>query len=92
MIFTACTIATIYAPTKTNTPGSIDGFYNLLNQTLRNIHISEKIILMGDFNGRVGDDFSTWKNVIGMYLALCQNLNKKCVNFFAACSAILLVF
>jgi len=51
----------------TNAPGSIDGFYDQLNQTLRDIHISDKIILMGDFNARVGDDFSTWKNVIGMH-------------------------
>jgi len=57
-----CTIVTIYAPTMTNTPGSIDGFYEQLNQTLRDIHISDKIILMGDFKARVGDNFSTWKN------------------------------
>jgi len=56
-----CTILTIYAPTTTNAPGNIDGFYDQLNQTLRDIHISDKIILMGDFNAQVGDDFSTWE-------------------------------
>jgi len=48
----------------TKTPGSIDGFYDQLNQTLRDIHISDKIILMGDFDARVGDNFSTSKIVI----------------------------
>jgi len=62
-----CTIVTIYAPTMTNAPGSIDGFYDQVNQTLRDIHIFEKIILMIDFNARVGDNFSTWNNVIGMH-------------------------
>jgi len=51
----------------TNTPESIDGFYDQLNQTLKDIHISDKIIIMGDFNARVGDDFSTWKNFIGVH-------------------------
>ena len=59
-----CTNLSIYAPTMTNTSESMDGFYDELSQTLRGIAISNDIIIMGDFNARVGDDFSTWKNVI----------------------------
>ena len=59
-----CTIISIYAPTMTNSPENIDGLYDQLNQTLRGIPGSDKIILMGDFNTRVGNDYSTWKNVV----------------------------
>ena len=62
-----CTIISIYAPTMTNSTENIDGFYDQLNQTLRGIPGSDKIILMGDFNARVGNDYSTWKNVVGKF-------------------------
>ena len=77
-----CTIISIYAPTMTNTPESIDGFYDQLSQTLRGIPFSDKIILMGDFNARVGDDFSTWKNVIGKHGSGKINANgERLLNF-----------
>ena len=72
----------------TNTPESIDGFYHQLSQTLRGIPFSDKIILMGEFNARVGDDFSTWKNVIGKYGSCKIPMPMVCVSWtFAANSS-----
>ena len=59
-----CTIISIYTPTMTNSPENIDGLYDQLNQMLGGIPGSDKIILLGDFNARVGNDYSTWKNVV----------------------------
>ena len=65
-----CSKVSIYAPTMTNTMESMDGFYDELSQILRGILISGKILLMGDFNARAGDDFSTWKNGIMSWWSL----------------------
>jgi len=42
-------------------------FYAQINETLGNISDSDKIILLGDFNARIGIDNNTWKNVIGNF-------------------------
>jgi hypothetical protein len=60
-----CTILAIYAPTMTNSPENIDGFYVKLNQVLKDIPYADKIIVLGDFNARVGQDCVTWKGVLG---------------------------
>jgi len=40
--------------TLTSSDDTIEAFYELLKQTLRGIHRSDKIFLLGDFNARVG--------------------------------------
>ena len=62
-----CTVISVYAPTMTNSPEKINEFYAQLNETLGNISDSDKIILLGDFNARIGSDCNTWKNVIGNF-------------------------
>ena len=62
-----CTIISVYAPTITNSADNIGKFYSQLNETLGNISDSDKIILLGDFNARIGKDCNPWKNVIGNF-------------------------
>lgn len=68
-----CTVIAVYAPTMTNSQEKINQFYDQLNMTLRSVPAPDKIILMGDFNARVGQDHSTWPNVIGKHG--CGKLN-----------------
>jgi len=52
----------IYAPTTDAKQQEIDSFYNLLQATLNDHKHSASVIVMGDFNAKVGND---WKNAGG---------------------------
>ena len=62
-----CTVIATYAPTMTNGQETIDSFYSQLYQVLRAVPNSDKIILLGDFNARVGQDHMTWPKVLGKF-------------------------
>jgi len=40
-------------------------FYSVLDHAVSQIPIADKVVLLGDFNARVGTDSETWKGVIG---------------------------
>ena len=79
------TILSAYAPTLTSSEETITSFYTLLRKTLRSIPAADKILLMGDFNARVGTDHNMW-NCLGhhgvgkmndnglLLLQLCEEL------------------
>lgn len=54
------TCISVYAPTMTNSPETISSFYENLKSTIQKVPADDKIILLGDFNARVGTDFETW--------------------------------
>lgn len=62
-----CTIISVYAPTMTNHPDNISQFYNQLDAVLKGVPKEDKILLLGDFNARVGQDDSTWNKVLGQF-------------------------
>ncbi|XP_038073012.1 uncharacterized protein LOC119741333 [Patiria miniata] len=90
------TLISAYAPTLTSTPESKDDFYLQLSELLHNIPAGDGIILLGDFNARIGSDCSAWKNVIGPHgvgrmndngqrlLELCASYNLCIANTFFA--------
>ena len=45
-----------YGPTLTSDEYIKDTFYGMLDNTLQNIVATDKIILLGDFNARVGSN------------------------------------
>ena len=55
------TIVSAYAPTMTNPDEVKDKFYDVISAAPR----TDKLILLGDFNARVGTDHQTWEGVIG---------------------------
>ncbi|XP_053887204.1 uncharacterized protein LOC128838801 [Malaclemys terrapin pileata] len=59
------TLISVYAPTKTNPEDVKDKFYEELDTLLSSVHRTDKLILLGDFNARVGCDAAVWEGVIG---------------------------
>ena len=59
------TIVSAYAPTMTNPDEIEDKFYDDLDSVISAAPRTDKLILLGDFNARVGTDHQTWEGVIG---------------------------
>ena len=64
-----------YAPTLDSPDEQKDEFYEDLSTLLCGIPTNQKIILLGDFNARVGTDYNTWRKVIGKHGIGVANAN-----------------
>ena len=56
-----------YAPTLTAVPEVKDEFYENLSDTIQKVSTKDQIILLGDFNARVGSDHEAWPMCIGKF-------------------------
>ena len=91
---THATLVSCYAPTMSNTEQEKDNFYDCLRDTITKVKHRDKLILMGDFNARVGTDNATWDGVMGYHgvgrmnsnglrlLSLCKEFNLCISNTF----------
>lgn len=61
------TLLSAYAPTLPSENDAKDRFYRELDEVLQRIPSSDKILLLGDFNARVGKNHLIWKGVIGKH-------------------------
>ena len=61
------TIISVYAPTMTNPDENKEAFYNQLASVLRGIPRTDKLLLIGDFNARIGRDNDKWPLVMGKH-------------------------
>ena len=61
------TFVSTYAPTMTNPDEVKDKFYEDLNAIITTVPSTDKLIILGDFNVRVGSDSTTWEGVIRQY-------------------------
>ena len=59
------TILSIYAPTLMAENEDKDRFYEHLDLELNRVPSTDKLLLLGDFNARVGTDHVAWSGVIG---------------------------
>ena len=59
------TIISAYAPTLTSPDNAKEQFYQQLSEVLQSTPKNDKIVLLGDFNARVGKDNSSWESVLG---------------------------
>ena len=56
--------------TPTNEPGNEEEmveFYELLQECLRQVPERDMLLIMGDFNARVGNDVASWRGTIGRF-------------------------
>nr|VZI32172.1 unnamed protein product [Spirometra erinaceieuropaei] len=58
-------IISAYAPTMTNLDAVSDKFYEDLHALLATVSKADKLIVLGDFNARVGTDHTAWRVVLG---------------------------
>nr|VZI30564.1 unnamed protein product [Spirometra erinaceieuropaei] len=59
------TIISAYAPTMTNPDAVRNKFYEDLHSLLATVSKADKLIVLGDFNARVGTDHTAWRGVLG---------------------------
>ena len=59
------TLISVYAPTLTSEDEVKASFYNLLDRTIQAVPAHDKLIVLGDFNARVGSDHRLWEGVLG---------------------------
>ena len=61
------TIVSAHAPTMANPEENKETVYSQLKGTLRNIPSIDKLLLIGDFNVRIGRENDKWPSALGMY-------------------------
>ncbi|CAH2043894.1 unnamed protein product, partial [Iphiclides podalirius] len=69
------TLVSAYAPTLNSTPESKDQFYDWLEETIRGVHSTDRLYILGDFNARVGQDTTAWPECLGAHGVGKQNEN-----------------
>ncbi|XP_056017332.1 craniofacial development protein 2-like [Ostrea edulis] len=61
------TLFSVYAPTLQVEPAEKDKFYSALRSLLQSTPTDDKLIILCDFNSRVGQDATAWKGVLGKH-------------------------
>ena len=61
------TVVRVYAPTLTSPDETKEQFYEQFDQVIRSTPPSDKLIILGDFNARVGKDHNSWESVLGRH-------------------------
>ncbi|WP_374210040.1 hypothetical protein, partial [Thiolapillus sp.] len=61
------TVLSVYAPTLQAETGVKEAFYRDLHNLLQQVDSKDKLLILGDFNARVGRDFELWKGVLGRH-------------------------
>jgi len=69
------TLISAYAPTAVASEDTKDEFYAQLNDIISRTPYRHKLILLGDFNARVGTNHVAWKKVLGRYGVGNENSN-----------------
>ena len=78
------TIISAYAPTLAADEDIKDEFYSSLDQCLNETNKNDKIILLGDFNARVGKRSDIWRGVLGRHGV--GNMNANGLRLLSLCS------
>lgn len=69
------TVVSAYAPTLKSSEESKDTFYQQLSEAIQKVPTGDRLILLGDFNARVGRDRSCWPDCLGEFGVGNQNEN-----------------
>ena len=69
------TLISAYAPTLHSSQDAKDHFYDQLHATIRRISCGEALLLLSDFNARVGADHQTWPGCLSPHRISKMNEN-----------------
>ena len=69
------TFIQVYAPTEDSEKEEKDRFYASVERVLEKVKKDDRLVLMGEMNGRVGRDVATWEEVIGRHGEDTQLIN-----------------
>ncbi|XP_069767753.1 craniofacial development protein 2-like isoform X4 [Narcine bancroftii] len=61
------TLISVYAPTLQAEPAEKDKFYTDLRNLIQRTPTADKVVILGDFNARVGKDSETWPGILGKH-------------------------
>ncbi|XP_045101450.1 uncharacterized protein LOC123498409 [Portunus trituberculatus] len=61
------TLISVYAPTLTSTDEDKAAFYTQLDRTIQAVPANDKLVVLGDFNARVGKDHRLWEGILGRH-------------------------
>ena len=61
------TLFSVYSPTLKAEPAEKDRFYSELRSLIQSTPADDKVVILGDFNARVGQDSEAWKGVLGKH-------------------------
>ena len=61
------TVIQVYAPTAASTEEDLEDFYNNLTETVEEVPKQEILIVMGDWNAKIGRENSGWEKVMGKF-------------------------
>ncbi|XP_076032947.1 uncharacterized protein LOC143020415 [Oratosquilla oratoria] len=61
------TVLSAYAPTLDAEDVVKETFYSCLDETIRNIKKEDTLVLLGDFNARVGREYDLWNGIISRH-------------------------
>ena len=76
------TLFSVYTPTLQAEPAEKDKFYSELPSFLQNTPADEKLLILGSFNARVGQDAVTWKGILGRHgVGDCNNNGRLLLEF-----------
>ena len=62
---THLTLISVYAPTMTHPDEEREAFYSCLREAIHSVPSKDKLLLLGDFNARVGRNKHAWPGVLG---------------------------
>lgn len=65
----------VYAPTLPSDEEKKDKFYDKLSEVVRAVPESENLLILGDFNARVGADSDSWQDCLGKHGVGKMNAN-----------------
>ena len=69
------TVVQAYAPTEDKTDEEKEEFYESLRAVVENVRQHDMLILMGDFNAKVGREDGIWREVMGAFGVGARNNN-----------------
>ena len=76
------TLVSAYAPTLTSTAEAKDEFYININSVVKSIPPKEHVIILGDFNARVGADHDSWPSCLGHFgIGKCNDNGQRLLEF-----------